>query len=444
MFDFLSKKFSSVLNWMTGKHKLSEKNIDDALSQVREALLQADVPLDVVSDFLSQLSSEVVGQKVHEKLNPGNHFIKIVNEKLTSFLAGGTDTYTPKTGLSFQYPSVVMVMGLQGSGKTTSIAKLAHMVNKTNKKKNRRILCASVDFYRPAAVEQLEILSKKVGVDFYKSSSTNPLEATREILSHYKNNSYELCFLDTAGRLHIDRAMMEELQSISTIACPKYKLLVLDSMTGQESLNVAKEFDAAIGFDSAILTKMDSDTRGGAAFAFRYALKKPISLVGCGEKIDDIEPFIPERIASRILGMGDVLSLIEKANEKIDEKKQESMANRMMSGKLTLDDFAEQMKMMSKLGSMGKIMKYIPGFNSVSPEMLEQGELQMKQFKAILSSMTPKEKFFPQILNGSRKERIANGSGTKVQIINQLLQKFEETKQFAKMFKKMGKFPRFK
>jgi len=439
MFDFLSSKFSTVFNWMSGKHRLSKANIETALEQVKDALLQADVPFSVVNDFLSELSATVIGQKVHEKLNPGNHFVKTVNEALVNFLGGGTapgrDTFIPKEGIAFQYPSVIMVMGLQGSGKTTTIAKLAHRIKK---KKPRRILLASVDFYRPAAVEQLEILSKQVGVDFYRSESTNPVEAARDILNHYKQNRYELLFLDTAGRLHVDAPMMEELQKISKIVSPKHSFIVLDSMTGQESLNVAKTFHESIGFDSAILTKMDSDTRGGAAFAFRYILKKPISFVGTGEKADDLELFIPKRIASRILGMGDVLSLIEKADESISKEKQESMSKRMMSGNLSLDDFAEQMSMMGKLGSLGKVMKYIPGMPSLSPEQLEQGELQMKQFKAILSSMTSKERLFPQILNGSRKQRIANGSGTNSTIINQLLQKFEQTKQFARMFKKMG------
>ena len=438
MFDFLSEKFSGVLNWMTKKNKLSEQNVLTAIEQIREALLEADVPLNVINDFLSQVSAEAMGQKVHAKLNPGEQFIKIVHDKLVEFIEGATSR--PEK-MSFQYPSVVMVMGLQGSGKTTTTAKLAHKIKKESKSrgKERRILLASVDYYRPAAIEQLEILSKQAEVDFYRSSETNPVKAAQDIVNFYKQNRYELLILDTAGRLHIDEKMMEELQSVHKIARPKYSFLVLDAMTGQESLNVATQFNNSIGFQSAILTKMDSETRGGAAFAFCYSLKKPIHFVGTGEKIDDFENFIPKRVASRILGMGDVVSLIEKASEKVSHQKQETMAKRMMSGKFTLDDFAEQIGMMGKIGSLQKILKYLPGAGSVSPEMIEQGEREMKQFRAILSSMTQKEKLLPQLLDASRKKRIARGSGTNVQIINQLLQKFEQSKQFAKMFKKMGR-----
>jgi len=441
VFDFLSEKFSGVLNWLTKKSKLSEKNISDALSQVKEALLQADVPLGVINDFLSQISQEFVGQKVHEKLNPGDQFIKIVNDKLVDFLGGESRQET----ISFQYPSTVMVMGLQGSGKTTTVAKIANWVQKETSKrgKQRRILVASVDFYRPAAIEQLKVLADQVGINFYKSPESKPIQAAQDILDHFKKNRYELLLLDTAGRLHIDQAMMKELQEIRKIINPKHSFLVLDAMTGQESLNVAKEFNQAAGFDTAILSKMDSDARGGAAFAFCYTLKKPIYFVGTGEKIDDFESFIPKRIASRILGMGDIMSLIERANEKVDQQKQESIAKRMMSGQFTLKDFADQMGMMGKVGSLQKIMKYMPGMNAPSQEQIEQGEREMRQFKAIISSMTPKERLLPQILGASRKKRIAHGSGTKVQNINQLLQKFEQSRQFVRMFKKMGKFPSF-
>jgi signal recognition particle subunit SRP54 len=264
--------------------------------------------------------------------------------------------------------------------------------------------------------------------------------AAKDIYSYFKKNGYHLLFLDTAGRLHIDENMMQELVNINKAISPKYKILVLDAMTGQESLNVAKEFENTLGFQTAILSKMDSDTRGGAAFAFRYALKKPISFVGSGEKIDDLESFVPERMASRILGMGDILTLIEQAEEKIDIKEQQDAAQKLMSGSFTLQDFADQMQMVSKVGSLQKIAKFLPGMGNVSPESLQKSQDEMKKFKAIIFSMTKKERILPQLLDASRKKRIAFGSGVLVQDVNILLQKFEQSKQFAKMFKKFKPF----
>ena len=438
MFDFLSQKFSGILGWVKDKGRLTEKNVSDATTQVREALLDADVPLNVIDDFLNQVQKEIIGQKINSKLNAGQTLIKIVHDKLLEFLGGKNSLVLS----SFQIPSVIMVMGLQGSGKTTTIAKLAHFVLKQAKKKGkrRRILFASVDFYRPAAVEQLSILAKQVGVDFYSASSNDPVCAASEIYKHFKSNSYELLFLDTAGRLHIDSNMMEELISLNTKVAPKYKVLVLDSMTGQESLNVARAFDQSVGFDTAILSKMDSDARGGAAFAFKYSLKKSISFVGNGEKIEDLESFIPDRMATRILGMGDVLSLVEKAEEAINKDDQKNMAKRIMSGGFSLIDFAGQMDMINKMGSFQKIMKYLPGMGNVSGDMMEKGQDEMKKFRAIISSMNKKEQLMPGILDGSRKKRIAKGAGVQAQDVNQLLQKFEQSKQFVKMFKNKGQF----
>ncbi len=438
MFEFLSEKFSGVLGWLKDKGRLTEKNIDEAVEQVQDALLEADVPYDLIQDFLSNIKKEVVGQKVQSSLRPGQKFIKIVHDKLLEFL-GGKNALTLS---SFQFPSVVMVMGLQGSGKTTTIAKLANYVLKQAKQKGktRKILLASVDFYRPAAVEQLKILSDQVGVDFYKSDSLDPIVAAKDIYNYFKKNCYHLLFLDTAGRLHIDPKMMDELKKISSIINPRYKTLVLDAMTGQESLNVAKAFDEVVGFQNAILSKMDSDTRGGAAFAFRYALKKPISFVGSGEKIDDLESFIPERMASRMLGMGDVLTLIEKAEEKIDIKEQQNTVQKLMSGNFSLQDFSDQIGTVSKIGSLQKIAKFLPGMGNVSSSELDKSQGEMNKFKAIISSMTKKERILPNILNASRKRRIAAGAGVLVQDINILLQKFEQSKQFAKMFKKFKPF----
>jgi signal recognition particle subunit SRP54 len=441
MFDFLSEKFSGVLSWLKGRGRLTEENIQQAVQQVKDALLEADVPLDIINAFLKQVQDEVVGDKLQKALNPGQQMIKIVHDKVLDFL-GGKNTLTSVT---FQIPSVIMVMGLQGSGKTTTVAKLAHWTVDQAKKRGkvRRVLIASVDFYRPAAVEQLKILANQINVDFYQATNTNPVKAAQEIHDYFKKKSYELLFLDTAGRLHIDTQLMEELSTINTRLAPKYKFLVLDAMTGQESLSVAKAFNAAIGFDSAIMTKMDSDTRGGAAFGFRYALGKPISFVGSGEKVEDLESFIPERMTSRILGMGDIMTLIEKANDSVSEETQEKMSQKLMSGNITLNDFAEQMGMIEKMGSLQKIMRYLPGMGSVSPEMMDKGQVEIKKFRAIISSMNKKEQNFPKILDAARKIRIAKGSGVSVEDVNQLLQRFEQSKQFVKMFKRDSSFKKF-
>ncbi|MBD3231747.1 signal recognition particle protein [Candidatus Dependentiae bacterium] len=441
MFNFLSQKFSGILSWVNDKGKLTEQNVNDAMQQVKEALLDADVPLNVADDFLKEVQKNVVGEKIHQKLNAGQTFIKIVHDKLLEFL-GGKNSLVLNT---FQIPSVIMVMGLQGSGKTTTIAKIANFISKQAQKKGkkRRILLASVDFYRPAAVEQLQVLAQQVGVDFYQAQYKNPIDAAAEIYNFFKKNSYELLFLDTAGRLHIDNEMIKELVDIDLKISPKYKVLILDAMTGQESLNVARAFDQAVGFHTAILSKMDSDARGGAAFAFKYCLKKSISFVGSGEKIDDLESFVPDRMTTRILGMGDILSLIEKAEENIDTKEQEVIAKKMMSGGFTLKDFAKQMDMINSMGSFQKIMKYLPGMGGVSDDLVEKSKDEMKKFRAIISSMNKKEQIMPEILNGSRKQRIAKGAGVQVQDVNQLLQKFEQSKRFVKMAKNKGQFRKF-
>ncbi len=439
MFNFLTQKFSSIFSSFNGNTKLTESNIDDALKQVSESLLEADVPNHVVIDFINQIKQETLGKEIIKSLNPGQQFIKIVYERLCEFL-GGKNAIAP----TFQIPSVIMVLGLQGSGKTTTVAKLANYLQDLSKKKGktRKILLGSVDFYRPAAIDQLEILSKQVNVEFYRSSQADVIKAAKEIYNQFKQKEYDYLILDTAGRLHIDNKMLQELQEINLILEPKYKILVLDSMTGQESLKVAQAFDQNIGFNSAILTKLDSETRAGAAFAFRYILKKPISFIGSGEKIEDLELFYPERMATRILGMGDVLTLVEKAESKIKKSEQDRLANAISSGNFTLQDFASQLDMVGNLGSLSKIMQYLPGMGSVklTPEIMEKGEAEVKKFKAILNSMTVKEKVFPRILDNSRKQRIAKGSGTIVIDVNLLLEKFEQSKQFAKLFKRHGNF----
>ena len=441
MFDFLTQKFSSIFSKITTSSTITQRDIDQVLAQVKDALIEADVPLTLVQTFCADIEKEVAGQKVLASLKPAEHLIKVVHDRLKSFL-GGQDTVP----FTFQIPSVIMVMGLQGSGKTTSIGKMALLMHNEAqaKGKNRRILIASVDFYRPAAIDQLEIVAKNIpNAVFYRAASTNPLEAVRQIYAYYQKELFELLFLDTAGRLHVDDAMMHELQEINKIIKPKYKVLVLDAMTGQESLQVAQKFNSQIGFDGAVLTKLDSNTRAGAAFAFRYSLKKPIWFVGTGEKSTDFERLLPERLAGRILGLGDIATLVEKAQEKIKQSEQDALERSFKKGHITLQDFADQMKMMQKMGSLSQIVKYMPGaaHPSFSPEMIEKGEVELKKFNALISSMTPKERLLPALIEASRKKRIAKGAGLQVTDVNILLDRFEQSQQYVKLLKKFGRFP---
>ena len=365
--------------------------------------------------------------------------VKSGDDRLKAFLGGAQEV-----PFAFYIPCVVMVMGLQGVEKSTSLGKIATWIRKEAeaKKKERRILLASVDFYRPAAVDQLEIVAKQAGVSFYRSTKTNPVEASQDIYAHFKQGLYEVLLLDTAGRLHVDNTLLQELRDIDARLHPKYKLLVLDAMTGQESLTVARAFEQAVGFDFALMSKMDSDTRGGAAFSFRYALKKPILFIGVGEKMEDLQRFHPDRMAGRILGMGDMVSLAEQADEKIKKSEQEAAYKAFSKGRFTLQDFAGQLSMMDKLGSFSQIAKYLPamGGQALSSDMLEKGERELKKFKAIIGSMTPKERFSPNILDESRKKRIASGAGVQPGDINTLLQRFEQSQQYVKLFNKFGRF----
>lgn len=436
MFDFLTKKFSGIFTTLTGKNRLTDKNLEETLEKVKDSLLQADVPYELVNVFIDDVKKDVIGQKVFASMDPSEQFVKVVYDRILSFLGG---EYLQESFV-FQIPSVVLVMGLQGSGKTTTIGKMAYFIKKQAEKrgKDRKILLASVDFYRPAAIDQLEILAKNAGVDFYRSTKTQVQDAVRDIMSYYKEHGYEHLLLDTAGRLHVDQSMMDELKSVVSIVNPKYKFMVLDAMTGQESLTVAKAFQDVVGFDYAILSKMDSDARGGAAFSFRYSLKKPILFMGIGEKLESFELFRPERIAKRMLGMGDILTLVENAQDKIKKSEQDQVAQSFMSGNITFDDFEKQLAMVSSLGSLSGIMKFMPGMGGlqVSQEDLQKGEKEMKLFRAIISSMTKKERALPAILDGSRKKRIAKGAGVDVSLVNLLIQRFEQSKQFVKLLKK--------
>lgn len=434
MFDFLSEKFSAVFSRLTGNDRLTENNISQSVEQVRESLLQADVPLEVVEAFTQQIKQEVLGKKVVSSLKPAEYFIKIVHDTLVQFL-GGVQTQEPQSG-------IWMVMGLQGSGKTTSLAKIAHYLKIKAGNKAIRIGSASVDFYRPAAREQLAVLAQANGFEYYHTKSLTARDAVNECKQHIQSNRYDYFLLDTAGRLHVDQTMLQELVDIEQIIKPSYKLLVLDAMTGQESLAVARSFDQKVKFDGALLTKMDSDTRAGAAFAFCYSIKKPIVWLGTGEKAQDLQPFKADRMAQRILGMGDIQSLLERADTVIKQEEQERVAKRMMSGAMTLQDFADQLGMMQKLGSLTQLAQYIPGMGNlkVSKDQLVQGEVELKKFKAALSSMTRKERSNHKILNGQRKIRIARGAGIRVEDIDRLLARFEQSQHFVKMMKRFGSF----
>lgn len=439
MFDFLSKKLSTVRAQITGNNKLTQKNINDTLLAVRQALIEADVPFAVVEAFLNTIQEEVVGKNILASLKPAEQFIAVVQERLATFLGGKSDDWL------IQVPAVIMMCGLQGAGKTTTIGKLATYLLQQKSLNKPKILVASVDFYRPAALDQLAIVAKKAGADFYKAKAHETSQATAEIMAYVKQQHYDVVLLDTAGRMHLDKAMMEEIQVVARVARPQQILLVLDGMTGQESVDVAKTFDAAIGITGAIITKMDSGARGGAAFAFRYMVKKPIFFMGNGEKQEDLEPFRPERIAGALLGEGDLQTLLEKAEAKIQVDEQERLQKALLSGSFTLQDFADQLGMMQRLGSLSSLMSYMPGMSAMkmTPQMVQQGELELKRFRAILQSMTPKERLKPVILNNSRKQRIARGAGVRIQEVNNLLSRFEQTQQFVKIFKGMGSSGRF-
>jgi len=433
MFDFLSQKFSSLFSAFGESSTITEDTIEQTLHSVEASLLEADVPYAVVQSFIASVKNEVLGQKIIGSLKPAEQLMKVVEDKIIEFLGGHDTSFT----LSF--PSKIMVMGLQGSGKTTTVGKLAHKIKKDAAKEGqpKKIVVGSIDFYRPAAIDQLEILAKQVGIDFYRAQSTDPVIAAKEIVTFYEDNAYDVMLLDTAGRLHIDNKMLQELQEVDALMQPTHKFLVLDAMTGQESLTIAKAFDDTIGFRGAILTKMDSDTRGGSAFAFRFVLKKPILFVGEGEKVADLNLFYPDRAAERMLGMGDIRSLIEQAEEKLAASEQEKAEAAFNSGNFSLQDFADQMAMMNKLGSLSQLLKYMPNMGmKITPEMIERGEVELIRFRAIIAAMTPQERLDGQIINQSRMQRIAQGAGVKVEEVSALLKRFEEAKQYVKLFNK--------
>jgi len=431
MFENLSDRLTKTLKNISGKGRLTEDNIKDTLREVRMALLEADVALPVIRDFIAKVKERAVGQETSKSLTPGQVFVKIVRTELETAMGEKNEALDLKA----TPPAVVLMAGLQGAGKTTSVAKLSKFLKEREKKK---ILVVSADVYRPAAIKQLETLAAEVGVDFFPSDiKQKPIDIANAAIDHAKKHYFDVLILDTAGRLHVDEDMMGEIQALHAAINPVETLFTVDAMTGQDAANTAKAFNDALPLTGVILTKTDGDARGGAALSIRHITGKPIKFMGVGEKTDALEPFHPDRVASRILGMGDVLSLIEEVEQKVDKKKAEKLANKVKSGKgFDLEDFREQLVQMKSMGGMMGLMDKLPGMGNVSEQI--KGQMDDKitvQMEAIINSMTPGERARPDIIKGSRKRRIAAGSGTQIQDVNKLLKQFM---QMQKMMKKMS------
>jgi signal recognition particle subunit SRP54 len=433
MFDALSGKLENVFKKLRGRGVLKEDDVKEAMREVRLALLEADVNFKVVKDFIGRVQERAVGQEILASLTPGQQVVKIVHEELVALL-GGT---LAKLYLSPNPPTVIMLVGLQGSGKTTTAGKLA----RNFKKDGRRVMLVPADTRRPAAIQQLKTLAKQVGVEAYASEQQDPVIICRDAVKQAASSLYEVVILDTAGRLQIDEPLMEELRKIKSGVKPHEILFVADAMTGQEAVNIATKFNADLGFDGVVLTKLDGDARGGAALSVRSVTGKPLKFVGMGEKLDALEPFHPDRMASRILGMGDVMSLIEKAQETVDQEEALKLAKKLKKNSFDLDDFRNQLKQVKKMGGLQSIMGMIPGLGKMKMPEDDVSEKELIRVEAIISSMTPKERSDYTVINGSRRARIAKGSGTQVQDVNRLLKQFAEMRKMMKSMTggKMGK-----
>ncbi|ELX8380661.1 signal recognition particle protein [Providencia vermicola] len=434
MFDNLTDRLSRTLRNISGRGRLTDENIKDTLREVRMALLEADVALPVVREFIQKVKESAVGQDVNKSLTPGQEFIKIVQNELTK--AMGDENH--QLNLSAQPPAVVLMAGLQGAGKTTSVAKLGKLLKEKQKKK---VLVVSADVYRPAAIKQLETLAETVGIDFFPSDAKEkPAAIVQKALKHAQLQFYDVLLVDTAGRLHVDEAMMDEIKEVHRIINPVETLFVVDAMTGQDAANTAKAFNEALPLTGVVLTKVDGDARGGAALSIRSITGKPIKFLGVGEKTDALEPFHPERVASRILGMGDVLSLIEEIEHKVDRDQAEKLAKKLKTGDgFDLNDFLSQLKQMRNMGGMASMMSKIPGMSQVPDAVKSQMDDKITiRMEAIINSMTRKEREKPEIIKGSRKRRIAAGSGTSVQEVNRLLKQFDDMQRMMKKMKKGG------
>lgn len=438
-FESLTEKLSATFKRLRGKGRLSEADVKQAMKEIKMALLEADVNFKVVKNFVATVSERAVGTDVMESLTPAQMIVKIVNEELTALMGSGDS----KLAISSTPPTVVMLVGLQGAGKTTNGAKLAGLM----KKQGKRPLLAACDIYRPAAIQQLEVVGAQLDIPVFQMGQTDPVDIAKAAVEHAKKHGNDMVFLDTAGRLHVDEALMDELRRVKSAVSPTEILLVVDAMIGQDAVNAAKAFDEALDIDGVMLTKLDGDARGGAALSIRAVTGKPIKFAATGEKLDNIEVFHPDRMASRILGMGDVLSLIEKAEQNLDAKKAAEQLERMRKNKFTLTDFYDQMVQLKSMGSMQDIASMLPGMGGKKLD-LTVDEAQLARTEAIILSMTPQEREDPSLLNSSRKKRIAAGSGTQVVDVNRLLKQFETIQQFTRQLsnpkKSKGLMSRFK
>lgn len=431
-FESLSNKLQEVFKQLKGKGKLTEKDVKAALREVKLALLEADVNFKIVKEFVNKVSEKAVGNEVLEGLNPGQQVVKIVNDELVA-LMGSTQS---KLTFSSKPPTIYMMVGLQGAGKTTTVGKLAGQLRKQGK----RPLLVACDVYRPAAIKQLQVVGSTYNIPVFEMGQGDPVEISKEAIKYAVSNNNDVVIIDTAGRLHINEELMEELDNIKNEVHPQEILLVIDAMTGQDAVNVAQKFNDKLGVDGVIITKMDGDTRGGAALSVRSVTGKPIKYVGMGEKMEDLEPFYPDRMASRILGMGDVLSLIEKAQQAYDENQARELEKKMRTQDFNLEDFMSQLQQIKKMGPLKDLMKMIPGVGSkLNLDDVNIDDNATKHIEAIIQSMTPEERRNPDILNGSRKKRIARGSGRTIQEINKLLKQFEDMKKMMKMVTGMQK-----
>lgn len=425
MFENLSDRLQNVMHKIKGYGRITEDNISDMMREIRLSLLEADVNYKVVKEFTNKVKEKALGSNVNSKLSPGEEFVKIVKDELTELLGGDSvPLETSKT------PTITMLVGLQGSGKTTTIGKLANFLRKNHKKKPLLVAC---DIYRPAAIDQLKTIGKELNIEVYSEGKKDPVEITKNALNYAKENNFDYILIDTAGRLQIDEKLMEELQNISSAINPDEILLVIDAMMGQDAINVINGFNEKLSLTGVILTKLDGDTRGGVALSVRHLTSIPIKFVGTSEKMDGLSEFHPDRMASRILGLGDVLSLVEKVSNEIDEKDAEDLVKKMTKGNFDLEDFLKQLKQIKKLGPLENILKLLPGAKKMGLNNVKIDPKKMAHTEAIVLSMTPYERKHPEILKASRKQRIAKGSGTTVTEVNQLLKQFEEMKKMMKM-----------
>ncbi len=432
VFEGLSGKLQETIKKIRGQGRVSEKDVKDMMREIKLALLEADVNFKVVKEFISKVSERAVGSDVLESLTPGQQVVKIVHEELIELLGREQSKVT----FASKPPTVFMMAGLQGAGKTTTAGKLANLLRKQGKNP----LLVACDVYRPAAIKQLQVLGNQLNIPvFTLEDNQNPVQIAKEAVSLAEKKQHDLVIIDTAGRLHIDEKLMDELLNIKNSVKPHEILLVVDSMTGQDAVNVSETFNQKLGIDGVVLTKLDGDTRGGAALSVKSVTGKPIKFAAMGEKLNDIEPFFPDRMASRILGMGDVLSLIEKAQEAYDEKKAIELEKKMRTMTFTLEDFLDQMQQIKKMGPIGDLLGMMPGVDSKALKDIDIDEKQMGRTEAIIQSMTRKERLDPSIINGSRRKRISAGSGTTIQEVNALLKQFEQMKKMMKMMSDMGK-----